>query len=107
MRASLESGQDLAPEVHGLVQLRHCSADTTCIEGILIILGVVIGAAAGRWWAVGFAVPIGLWFALEFHGLENSSPPYWGLGAAVALIAAVAIAGGILLRRLPNRRRVP
>jgi hypothetical protein len=85
------------------IQWRQHDADTSYIEGILIILSVVVGAVVGRWWALGIAVPIGLWFALEFDAIENSSPPHWDLGAIVTLVVAAAIAAGVLIRRYLRR----
>lgn len=73
---------------------------------MIIILGVAIGAAVGRWWAVGIAIPIGLWFALEFDAFENSSPPYWDFGAVVTLVVGLTIAAGIFLRRIAAGRGV-
>jgi len=59
----------------------------------------VVGVAVGRWWSLWIAVPLGLWFALEFDAIENSSPPHWDLGAVVALVVCAAVAAGVLLRK--------
>jgi hypothetical protein len=74
------------------------------LEGALLILGVAVGVGINRWWALGIAVPIGIWFALEFEGFENSSPPYWDFGLVIALVVAAAIGTGILFRRFLRQR---
>jgi hypothetical protein len=69
------------------------------VEAILILFGVLVGAAVNRWWALAVAVPIGIWLAYEVP-IENTTPPHWDVGAVVALVVAAAIAVGIFLRRV-------
>jgi hypothetical protein len=61
----------------------------------LIVGGVILGLAIGRWWALGAAASVGIWIAL----LSDVKVPGWFLGAAYALLAGAGIAGGVLARK--------
>jgi hypothetical protein len=68
------------------------------LEALVLGGSLIVGLTIGRWWAVLIGVPIGVWSA--YHGpIENSEPPYWGLGLVVAIVVGAAIAAGVALRR--------
>lgn len=66
------------------------------------LVGFVVGAAVGRWWAVAAAVPFGAY-------IVETSPLQGRLGVWVAFVlsalVACAIAAGVALRRLQKRSR--
>jgi hypothetical protein len=68
----------------------------------LILAGLVIGLVFGRWWTLGAAAAVGTWIALA---TEVDEVPGWYLRAGYALMVAVGIVTGVLVRkRLPRHR---
>lgn len=59
---------------------------------ILVVAGLFLGLAVGRWWTLVAAVGIGVWVAVAS---EVDEVPPWFLGAAYAVLAASAIASGL------------
>jgi hypothetical protein len=68
---------------------------------IVIFLGLVVGLAVGRWWALVVAIGLGVWITLDSTVDEV---PAWFLGAGYAALAGVGIAAGIGVRKLAVRR---
>ena len=71
---------------------------------ILVVAGLFLGLAVGRWWTLVAAVGIGVWVAVAS---EVDEVPPWFLGAAYAVLAASAIAVGIVVRKRTRLRRYP
>jgi uncharacterized membrane protein YccC len=69
---------------------------------ILVVAGLILGLAVGRWWTLVAAAGIGVWVAVAS---EVDEVPPWFLGAAYAVLAASAIAVGIVLRKRTRLRR--
>jgi len=63
---------------------------------ILVVGGLILGLAVGRWWTLVAAAGIGIWVATVS---EVDEVPPWFLGAAYAALAAFAIAVGIVVRK--------
>ena len=59
-----------------------------------------MGLIAGRWWALAAPAAFGAWIA--FESKVDAVPP-WFLGAMYALIGAVGVVIGVLLRHFPKR----
>ena len=69
---------------------------------MLIGGGIVLGLLVGRWWALVPAAALGIWIS---QATEVEAVPGWYLGLVYALLGAVGIAAGVLVRRrLPGRR---
>lgn len=68
---------------------------------MLIGGGVVLGALVGRWWALAPAAALGVWIS---QAAEIEGVPGWYLGLVYALLGAVGIAAGVLVRRHLARR---
>lgn len=71
---------------------------------ILVVGGLILGLAVGRWWTLVAAVGIGTWIAVVS---EVDEVPPWFLGAAYAVLAASAIAVGVVVRKRTRLRRYP
>jgi hypothetical protein len=71
---------------------------------ILVVAGLILGLAVGRWWTLVAAAGIGVWVA--FASEVDEVPP-WFLGAAYGALAASAIAVGIAVRKRTSLRRYP
>jgi uncharacterized membrane protein YccC len=71
---------------------------------ILVVAGLILGLAVGRWWTLVAAVGIGAWIAVVS---EVDEVPPWFLGAAYAVLAASAIAVGVVVRKRTRLRRYP
>jgi hypothetical protein len=71
----------------------------------IVLLGVVAGALAGRWWALAGAPAAGLVGVAAASGEGESESIGWGLGVAFAAAAGLAL--GVLLRRRGPRRVPP
>jgi hypothetical protein len=66
----------------------------------IVIACTVLGAAAGRWWAVLASVPIGVAVGMyvDFEGMSSTE-----VGILAGLAAAVSIAAGVVVRLLVAR----
>lgn len=71
---------------------------------ILVGAGLILGLAVGRWWTLVAAVGVGAWIAVVS---EVDEVPPWFLGAAYAVLAASAIAVGVVVRKRTRLRRYP
>jgi hypothetical protein len=71
---------------------------------ILVLAGLILGLAVGRWWSLVAAVGIGSWIAVVS---EVDEVPQWFLGAAYAVLAACGIAVGVVVRQRTRLRRFP
>jgi hypothetical protein len=71
---------------------------------ILLLAGLILGLAVGRWWALVAAAGIGVWIAVVS---EVDEVPPWFLGAAYAVLAASGIAVGVAVRKRTRLRRYP
>jgi hypothetical protein len=69
---------------------------------ILLVTGLILGLAVGRWWALVAAAGLGVWVALAS---EVDEVPPWFLGTAYAVLAASAIAVGIGVRKRTRLHR--
>jgi fructose-specific phosphotransferase system IIC component len=71
------------------------------VQFVIPLAGFAVGYALGRWWAILAAAPFGGWI-LATNNLEGH------VGALVAGVLsgllALAIAAGVVLRRLQRRR---
>ena len=65
------------------------------VELVLIAIGVVVGLAVGRWWALLAAVALGVWIGLvrEFDAVAP-----WLLGLGYGVLAGAGIVVGVLAR---------
>ena len=68
------------------------------IYSLLLVAGVVLGLAVGRWWVLVFALVVAVWVGFTSEVEVDS----WFLGAVDGLIAGIAIAVGVALRRSPK-----
>ena len=66
----------------------------------VIAVGFLLGIAVGRWWTLLVAVGFGIW-VWAVTGVDEVPP--WFLGVAFAGLGALAIAGGVALRRAARR----
>jgi uncharacterized membrane protein YccC len=71
---------------------------------IFVVAGLMLGLALGRWWTLIAAAGIGIWIAVAS---EVDEVPPWFLGAAYAVLAASAIAVGVVVRKRMRLRRYP
>jgi hypothetical protein len=64
--------------------------------------GFVLGLVFGRWWTLAAALPLGAWILLtnELEGHVGT----W-VASILSLLLALAIAAGVALRRLNDRRQ--
>jgi hypothetical protein len=69
------------------------------IEGLAFLLGLVVGAAVGRWWALLLAVAPALWVWATFE----VEVPSWFLAIGYGGIAALGVAAGVAIRRFAKR----
>ena len=65
-------------------------------ELALILIGLIVGAAVERWWALLAAVALGVWIFLV---TEVDEVPPWFLGLAYGVLAGAGVAAGVLVRR--------
>lgn len=65
------------------------------MELAIVVVGFAVGIVVGRWWAVAAAVALGAWIALSTD--VEVSPVF--LGSGYAVLAAIGIGGGVLVRR--------
>jgi hypothetical protein len=65
-------------------------------------LGVVIGVAVGRWWALALALGPALWVGIG----ADVDVPDWVLGLLYFAITAAGIALGVALRHAPDLNRL-
>jgi hypothetical protein len=75
------------------------------VAEVLLVVLLVIGLVVGRWWVLLVALPLIYWAVYEVP-IENSSPPYWEVGAVVGVLALAALSAGVYVRRrirFPNR----
>ena len=68
---------------------------------VFLVLGLVIGLAVGRWWAVALAIGPALWVGV---GAEVDIPD-WAIGALYGAITAAGIAAGVFLRNTADLGR--
>ncbi len=74
----------------------------------LVPLGFLLGAAAGRWWALAVAVALGVaaGFLTDVGGLAS-----WLVAIVCAASTALGVAGGVAMRqwigRMPERSSPP
>jgi hypothetical protein len=66
---------------------------------IFLAIGLALGLAVGRWWAVAAAVPLGVWVSATTDVEVN----HWLLGFAYAAVTALAIAAGVAARKVSAR----
>jgi hypothetical protein len=71
---------------------------------ILVVAGVILGLAVGRWWTLVAAAGIGVWVAVASE-VDEVSP--WLLGPVYAVLAASGIAVGIVARKRTRLQRYP
>ena len=71
---------------------------------ILVVTGLILGLAVGRWWTLVAAAGFGVWVAVVS---EVDEVPPWFLGAAYAVLAAAGIAVGVVVRKGTRLRRYP
>jgi hypothetical protein len=71
---------------------------------ILVLAGLILGLAVGRWWTLVAAAGIGVWIAVVS---EVDEVPPWFLGAAYAVLAASGIAVGVAVRKRTRLRPYP
>jgi hypothetical protein len=71
---------------------------------ILVLAGLILGLAVGRWWTLVAAAGIGVWIAVVS---EVDEVPAWFLGAAYAVLAASGIAVGVAVRKRTRLRPYP
>jgi hypothetical protein len=69
------------------------------LVGVLVGAGFVLGLVVGRWWALTAAAVVGVVAAL-FEEIEVEG---WFLGLVYAVLAAIGISIGILIRRFGGR----
>ena len=70
------------------------------VETVRLVGGMLVGLLVGRWWALAAPAAVGIGIA----GLSEIDVPGWILGVGYALIGAVGVAVGVLVRRrLGNR----
>jgi hypothetical protein len=62
----------------------------------LVAGGLIVGLIVGRWWALIAAPAVWLVVALtgDFHG------PAWAVGIGMALLAALGLAVGVVIRNI-------
>jgi hypothetical protein len=65
------------------------------LELALVAIGLVVGLAVGRWWALLTAVALGVWIAL----VSEVEVPPWLLGLGYCVLSGAGIALGVLIRR--------
>jgi hypothetical protein len=73
------------------------------LVGVLVGAGFVLGLVVGRWWALTAAAVVGVVAAL-FEEIEVEG---WFLGLVYAVLAAIGISIGILIRRFAGRPSGP
>ena len=71
---------------------------------IVVVAGLILGLAVGRWWTLIAAAGIGVWIAIVSE--VNEVPP-WFLGAAYAGLAASGIVVGVVVRKRTRLGRYP
>jgi hypothetical protein len=66
------------------------------VAAALVAGGLTVGLLVGRWWALITALAVWLFVALtgDFHG------PAWAVGIGMALLAALGIAVGVIIRTI-------
>ena len=75
----------------------------------LLVAGFVVGFVVGRWWAVGAAVPVGVWAwrsSLPHFGEDEAGIPSllgWWFGGATAVAIALGIVARITVRAVTQR----
>ena len=69
---------------------------------VFLVLGLVIGLAIGRWWALVLAIGPALWVGVG----ADVDVPDWVIGALYGVITAAGIALGTLARHLPDVSRL-
>jgi hypothetical protein len=65
------------------------------VELVLIVIGVVVGLAVGRWWVLLAAVALGVWIGLVSE-VDEVAP--WFLGLGYGVLAGAGIVVGVLVR---------
>jgi quinol-cytochrome oxidoreductase complex cytochrome b subunit len=66
------------------------------LVAVLLGAGVLLGFVVPRWWVLAAPVVFGVYIALV---TEVDEVPPWFLGAGYAVIAAVGVVVGLLLRQ--------
>ncbi len=61
---------------------------------VFLVLGLVIGLAVGRWWALALAIGPALWVGVG----ADVDIPDWAIGLLYGAITAGGIAAGVFLR---------
>ena len=69
---------------------------------VFLVLGLVLGLAIGRWWALVLAIGPGLWVGIG----ADVDIPDWALGLLYFGITAAGIAAGVALRNAPDLTRL-
>ncbi|MDF3039810.1 MAG: hypothetical protein K0Q71_2516 [Thermomicrobiales bacterium] len=67
---------------------------------LLIVVGLIVGVVAGRWWAVAVPAAFAVYVAAESE--VDEVPPLL-LGLLYGLVGAAAVGGGVLIRRFVSR----
>jgi len=73
----------------------------TRVWALIPLGGFVLGLVLGRWWALVAALPLGAWILLT-NELEGHIGAW--VASMLSLLLACAIAAGVALRRLNDRR---
>ena len=71
------------------------------LAGVLVAAGFALGLIVARWWALTAAAVVGVLAAL-FEEIELEG---WFLGLVYAVLAAIGISIGILIRRFAGRSK--
>jgi hypothetical protein len=71
------------------------------VAAALVAGGLILGLIVGRWWALTAAAAVWLVIALtgDFDG------PAWAVGIGMALLAALGVAIGVLIRSIAKPSR--
>ena len=70
---------------------------------LVILVGFVLGALAGRWWALLAPAAFGVYVGF----VAEVEVPAWFLGLMYGALAAAVVAAGVLVRRFANRKANP
>jgi hypothetical protein len=70
--------------------------DSTVLVPLLLVVGFVIGFIVARWFALTAPAAFGVYVAVAS---EVDEVPPWVLGLLYGIVAALGVAGGVVVRR--------